>query len=118
MSHKHLVTFQLDQLGEPRNPAAGQSVIVEGDIVRSWRPMAAPGGRQRWRVRADPGVNRPSRAYTWVLLPDPVRAWLRSPKTGSPCDLPGRRLLHHEAWLYSALWRTLETVRTQVWVTA
>lgn len=113
-----LVTFQLDQLGEPREYRPPADRVLEGDIVcRNWDVDSAKDGKVRAGVfESTPGTNRSIKGETWefCLILSGVAEITEDghpPATYKAGDCfimkPG----------YIGTWRTLETVR-KVWVTA
>ena len=118
MRNNLLVTFNLDQLGEPREYRPPADRVIEGDIVcRSWDVDSAKDGKVRAGVfESTPGVNRSIKGDTWefCLILSGVAEITEDgqpPVTYRAGDCfimkPG----------YTGTWRTLETVR-KVWVTA
>jgi uncharacterized protein len=118
MPNNLLVTFKLDQLGEPREYRPPADRVLEGDIVcRSWDVDSAKDGKVRAGVfESTPGVNRSIKGDTWefCLILSGVAEITEDgqpPVTYRAGDCfimkPG----------YTGTWRTLETVR-KVWVTA
>jgi uncharacterized cupin superfamily protein len=117
MSERH-ITFNFDQLGEPREYRPPAERVLEGDVIcRNWDIDSAKNGAVRAGIfESTPGVNRSIKGETWefcyilsgvaVITEDghePVTY-----KAGDCFILkPG----------YTGTWRTLETVR-KVWVTA
>lgn len=100
-----LVTFKLDQLGAPREYRPPAERVLEGDIVcRNWDIDSAKDGRVRAGVfESTPGLNRSIKGETWefCLILSGVAEITEDGQP--PGDLPGRRLLHHEARLHRHL---------------
>jgi uncharacterized protein len=118
MPNELLVTFKLDQLGEPREFRPPADRVLEGDIVcRSWEVDSAKDGKVRAGVfESTPGVNRSIKGDTWefcLILSGVVEITEdgQAPVTYRAGDCfvmkPG----------YTGTWRTIETAR-KIWVTA
>ena len=118
MTNNLLVTFNLDQLGEPREFRPPADRVLEGDIeCRRWEVDSAKDGKVRAGVfESTPGVNRSIKGETWEFCLI-VSGVVEITEDGCPpmtyragdCFImkPG----------YIGIWRTIETAR-KVWVTA
>ncbi|SDO69195.1 hypothetical protein SAMN05216303_102105 [Rhodoferax sp. OV413] len=115
---KLLVSFNLDQLGEPREYRPPADRVIEGDIVcRNWDVDSAKDGQVRAGVfESTVGLNHSIKGETWefcLILSGVVEITEagQAPVTYKAGDCfimkPG----------YIGTWRTIETVR-KVWVMA
>ncbi|CAN7540611.1 cupin domain-containing protein [Acidovorax sp. LjRoot194] len=115
---RNLVTFSLNNLGDPREYGPPADRVLEGDIVvRNWDIDSAKDGAVRAGVfESTPGTNRSIKGDTWefcyILSGEAeITEDGHAPITFRAGDCfimkPG----------YTGTWKTLETVR-KVWVVA
>ena len=113
-----LITFPLDQLGDPRESRPSPQQLIDGDVVcRTWEIDSAKDGKVRAGVfESTPGANHSIKGESWefcYILSGIVEITEQgqAPITYKAGDCfvmkPG----------YIGVWRTVETAR-KVWVVA
>ena len=113
-----LITFKLDQLGEPREYRVPPERLIEGDVLcRNWDVDSAKDGKVRAGVfESTPGTNRSIKGETWefCLILSGV-AEITEDGQAAVIFKAGDCFIMKPG--YTGIWRTLETVR-KVWIMA